>query len=328
MNKIIPKIEARVDDVNNGKFIVEPLDQGFGYTLGNALRRVLLSSIVGAAVTSISIEGVQHEFQTISGVKEDVTDFMLNLRELYVQMDSNVNFAEITIDIKGKGEVTGDSIECPEGVRVVNKNVYLAYITDENARLKVKMTVEKGKGYVLPDKQLNVKKSIGVIPMASVFSPVTKVSYSVDPHRVGQNTNFESLVIDIDTNGTIKAGEALIESCKVLISQFTMIGSYAGDIGAVITTSEADVKSGFDINLETLEFSHRTANCLRKENIQTVAQLCEYSESELMRIKAFGKVSLDEVNLKLVELGFELKADESSRRNKAILNDEFDEVEN
>ena len=321
---IKPKIEIRSNDETCGQFIVEPLEQGMGNTLGNALRRILLNGIQGAAVTSICIHKknpsekecpyIEHEFKTISGVKEDVTDLMLNLRNLYVKMDDNIEQGVITINTTGKGEVTGDRIECPEGIEVVNKDVYLCYVSDEDAEFKVTMTVEKDKGYRLPEKQLenNVPNEIGIIPMASVFSPILKVAYSVDPCRVGQNTNFERLVIDIETNGTIKAGTALKDACEQLIDMFTMIGSCAGELNTgrfLSSDSGDDINSDqvLDRNVETLQFSHRTANCLSRENIKYVKELVAYSESELLKIKSFGKISLDEVKIKLEELGLTLK---------------------
>lgn len=319
MNKVTPRIEVKEDGATYGQFIVEPLQQTFGFTIGNALRRVLLSSIMGSAVTSIQIEGVQHEFQTIPGVKEDVTEFMLNMRNLYVKMtDAGDNQQKVlTIDVKGRGEVTGADIQCPPEVTVVNPDVYLADISDENAEFKVTMTVEKGRGYVLPEKQSNVKRSIGVIPMASIFSPVTKVAYSVDPTRVGHDTNFEKLVIEIHTNGTVRPGEAITEATGILINQFNLIRSYAGDIKDVpVMSSQESLNSNdpkLNARVEELEFSHRTANCLRKENIHYVRELVDYTENELLRVRSFGKKSLDEVIEKLAEMGLGLKVEESSR---------------
>lgn len=315
-----PKIEARFNEDTCGQFIVEPLGQGMGNTLGNALRRILLSGIEGAAVTSICIHKknfsekecpyIEHEFKTIPGVKEDVTDFMLNLRNLFVKMDSSMEFGEIYIKAKGCGDITGERIICPEGIEVVNKDVYLAYVTDEDAEFNVTMTVERGKGYLLPEKQQNVSKQIGIIPMASIFSPILKVAYSVDPCRVGQNTNFERLVLDIETNGSIKAGDALKNACIQLIEMFTLIGNFAGDIEIpIMTAASAEINENSELNrsVETLQFSHRTANCLKKEEVKTLGQLLEYTESELLKIKSFGKICLDEVKLKLVELGYSLK---------------------
>jgi len=319
MNKVTPRIEVKEDDVTYGQFIVEPLQQTFGFTIGNALRRVLMSSIIGSAVTSIQIDGIQHEFQTIPGVKEDVTEFMLNMRNLYVKMaDTRDNQPRIlTIDVKGRGEVTGADIQCPPEVTVVNPDVYLADISDENAEFKVTMTVERGKGYVLPEKQLNVKRSIGVIPMASIFSPIVKVAYSVDPTRVGHDTNFEKLVIEVYTNGTIRPGEAIVEATGILISQFNLIRSYAGDIEDIpIMNSQESINSNdpkLNTHVEHLEFSHRTANCLRKENIHYVRELVDYTENELLRVRSFGKKSLDEVIDKLAEMGLNLKIEESTR---------------
>lgn len=316
---VVPKIEARLEEETCGQFVIAPLEHGMGNTLGNALRRMLLSGIEGAAVTSICIHKknpsdnecpyIEHEFSTIPGVKEDVTDFMLNMRNLFVKMDDDISYGEISINASGEGEITGLSVECPEGISIVNPDVYLAYVTDEDANFKVTMTVEKGKGFVYPNKQTNVKDEIGVIPMASVFSPILKVAYSVDPYRVGQDTNFEKLVLDIETNGTIMASDALKNACIQLIEMFTLIGGCVGEI--VIPQFEAETGDLNDSvrnkSIDSLQFSHRTANCLRKENVKTLGELLDYSEEELLNIKSLGKISLDEIKLKLDELGLSLK---------------------
>ena len=316
----LPKIDARLDEEACGQFVIAPLSHGMGNTLGNALRRMLLSGIEGAAVTSICIHKknpsdnecpyIEHEFNTIPGVKEDVTDFMLNMRNLFIKMDDDISYGEISINASGEGEITGLSIECPEGITVVNPDVYLAYVTDEDANFNVTMTVEKGKGFVYPNKQANVKDEIGIIPMASVFSPILKVAYSVDPYRVGQDTNFEKLVLDIETNGTIKAGDALKNACTQLIEMFTLIGSYAGEMELpqmkIDYSSDSKNDAVRSKSIETLQFSHRTANCLKKENIKTIGELADYSEDDLLKIKSLGKISLDEIKLKLDELGLGL----------------------
>ena len=313
-----PTIEIRSEGDNYGQFIISPLEHGMGNTLGNALRRMLLSGIEGAAVTSICIHKkdpgskecpyIEHEFKTIPGVKEDVTDFMLNLRNLYVKMAPEVENGVVTIEKTGKGEVTGDTIVCPEGIEIVNKDCYLCYVSDEDSLFKVTMTVEKGKGYRMPDKQTNVQDEIGVIPMASVFSPILKVAYSVDPCRVGQNTNFERLVLDIETNGTIKAGASLNNACQQLIDMFVLIGEANGGIISVGGEGK-DKAVNLDFlekSVDVLQFSHRTANCLQREGVKTVKELLSYSEQGLLQIKSFGKISLDEVKLKLDELGLSL----------------------
>ena len=207
MEMVTPRIEILEDGAVYGKFVAEPLEQGFGYTIGNALRRILLSSIPGAAITSIKIDGVLHEFSTIPGVREDTTELILNLRELYVQM--NVDSAEeiepmvVTLDVHGPGEVTGADIQTPAEIEIMNPEVHIATLDDETATLRAEMTVERGKGYVLPERQEKVQQSIGVIPVGAVFTPVRKVSYTVDPTRVGHKTDYDRLVLEVTTNGTV-----------------------------------------------------------------------------------------------------------------------------
>ncbi|MBP5274857.1 MAG: DNA-directed RNA polymerase subunit alpha [Abditibacteriota bacterium] len=308
-----PRIIVKKESDLSGQFVVEPLVHTFGHTIGSALRRVLLSNIEGAAVTSIKIKGVKHEFQTMDGVREDVTEFMLNMRGLYVKMQTppgDNSPRNLTIHIEGSGRVTGADIQCATNdVIVVNPDVYLCEITDEAGSLDVEMTVEKGYGFVLPEKQ-RIRKdgNIGIIPMASVFTPVIKVSYNVEPTRVGHDTHFERLVLNIETNGTVSPGEVLVEGCNILIKQFNLIRSFAGEIGEM-TGYEIPIASDpkLTTKVEDLAFGHRTANCLRRENIQTVAELISYTESDLLKLRSFGKKSLDEVIAKLHDMGLSLK---------------------
>ncbi|MBQ9358804.1 MAG: DNA-directed RNA polymerase subunit alpha [Abditibacteriota bacterium] len=309
-----PRIIVKKESDLSGQFIVEPLVHTFGHTIGSALRRVLLSNIEGAAVTSIRIDGIKHEFQTMDGVREDVTEFMLNMRGLYVKMltPAGDNSPRILrIHIEGSGVVTGADIKCATNdVIIVNPDLYLCEITDEAGSLDVEMTVEKGYGFVLPERQrIHKDGNIGIIPMASVFTPVIKVSYDVEPTRVGHDTHFERLVLNIETNGTVTPGEVLIEACNILIKQFNLIRSFAGDLSELGAGIEMTAGGDYKLStrIEDLAFGHRTANCLRRENIQTVAELIAYSESDLLKLRSFGKKSLDEVKAKLDEMGLSLK---------------------
>lgn len=315
MEMVTPRIEILEDGATYGKFVAEPLEQGFGYTVGNALRRVLLSSIPGAAVTSIKIDGVLHEFSTIPGVKEDTTELILNLRELYVQMDvdgaEEIEPRTIRLDVHGPGEVTGADIQTPPEVMIVNPELHIATLNDETAALRAEMTVERGKGYVLPERQEKVKQSIGVIPVGAVFTPVRKVSYTVDPTRVGHKTDYDRLVIEIITNGTIMPSDALSEAAKIIDRQLRLFFDFARK------PKGAGLDYGFgmpgalpgppDARIEELDFSVRTYNCLKKANVLTMGELVQLTEADLMNIRNFGKKSLNEVKDKLESLNLALR---------------------
>ncbi len=316
MEMVTPRIEILEDGEVYGKFAVEPLEQGFGYTIGNALRRVLLAAIPGAAITSLKIDGVLHQFSTIPGVKEDTTELMLNLRELYVQMEpTNAEETEpmvVRIDVHGPGDVTGADIQTPPEIRIVNPEVHIATLNDETAHLSAEMTVERGKGYVLPESQENVKQSIGVIPVGAVFTPVRKVSYTVDPCRVGHKTNFDRLVLEVTTNGTIMPSDAVSLAAKILDRQFRLFFDFARKpkgLGAEFGEPGAGAAPGPpDARIEELDFSVRTYNCLKKANVLTIGELVTLSEADLMNIRNFGKKSLNEVKEKLASLNLSLKA--------------------
>ena len=316
MEMVTPRIEILEDGDIYGKFAVEPLEQGFGYTIGNALRRVLLSAIPGAAVTSLKIDGVLHQFSTIPGVKEDTTELMLNLRELYVEMDpSSTEDTEprvIRIDVHGPGDVTGADIQTPPEIRIVNPEIHLATLNDETAHLVAELTVERGKGYVLPENQESVKQSIGVIPVGAVFTPVRKVSYTVDPCRVGHKTNFDRMVLEVTTNGTVMPSDAVSLAAKILDRQFKLFFDFARKpkgFGAEFGEPGSGAMPGPpDARIEELDFSVRTYNCLKKANVLTIGELVTLSEADLMNIRNFGKKSLNEVKDKLASLNLALKA--------------------
>lgn len=317
MEMATPRIEILEDGATYGKFVAEPLEQGFGYTMGNALRRVLLSSIPGAAITSIKIDGVLHEFSTIPGVKEDTTELILNLRELFVKMEvdgGDTDPRTIRIDVHGPGEVTGADIQCPPEVEIVNPEVHIATLNDETAHLSAEMTVERGKGYVLPEKQDKVKQTIGVIPIGAVYTPVRKVSYTVDPTRVGHKSDYDRLVIEVTTNGTVMPSDAVSEASKILDRHLRLFFDFArapkaggmeyGEAGLGAAPGPPDAR------IEELDFSVRTYNCLKKANVLTIRELVQLSEGDLMNIRNFGKKSLNEVKDKLESLGLALKAGE------------------
>ena len=240
MDLTLPNIQKLDSDANYGKFIVEPLERGYGVTLGNSLRRVLLSSIPGAAITYVKIDKVLHEFSTIPGVKEDTTELLLNLKDVFVKVHSNGSGERhepvtITIDRKGEGVVTGADVHCPAEVEVVNPEAYIATISDEDAHLFVEMTIETNKGYVLPDRQeRRSQMGIGVIPMGAAFTPVRKVNYTVEATRQGSNTNLERLILEVWTNGTITPESAISEAATILSQYFGMFANFRAGTGGLI----------------------------------------------------------------------------------------------
>ena len=319
-----PSIQTLESSGNFGKFVVEPLERGYGVTLGNSLRRVLLSSIPGAAITSVKIDKVLHEFSTIPGIKEDTTELLLNLKDLYVRVAKN-GAAETTvpaeprivrIDVKGSKDgarVTGADVQCPEDVEVVNPEVYLATISDEDASLAMEMTVEVNKGYVLPDRlERRSQMGIGTIPMGAAFTPIRKVNYIVEPTRIQSNTNVERLILEVWTNGTIAPEYAIAEASKILTHYFSMFTTFQPGSGDLVLTggqpgSAGEIENIPSVRIEELDFSVRTYNCLKKANILTIAELIQYTEADLMQIRNFGRKSLTEVREKLVELNLSLK---------------------
>ncbi len=317
-----PRIETLEHNETYGKFIVEPLERGFGATLANPLRRVLLSSLTGAAVTSVRIDGVLHEFATIPGLREDSTELLLNLKDLAIKVERNGASPAISeepdvwtlrIDKRGEGEVTGADVECPGDVEIVNPEIHLATMSDDNASLAVEMTVELGKGYVLPDRHERYKGQIGVIPIGSAFSPVRKVNFAIEQTRVGSRSDYERLILEIWTTGTIAPGEALSQAARLLSHYVQLFFDVSSESVApalgdypTMTARPAGGPAAPDVRIEELDFSVRTYNCLKKANIQTVADLTQTSEEELMNIRNFGRKSLVEVQDKLAQLGLGL----------------------
>lgn len=317
LETVTPRIETLEQTSTFGKFVVEPLEPGYGVTLGNSLRRVLLSSIPGAAVTSVRIEGVQHEFQTIPGLKEDATELLLNLKELFVTVhdgDSAGGLDDtprtIHIDARGAGRVTGADVICPEDVEIANPDAYIATLSEETARLYMEMKIERGRGYVLPEKSVNRTEIIGDIPIPAAFSPVRKVNYQVDPTRVGNRTDYERLVIEITTNGTVNPSDALGQAAQTLSEYFLRFVEFPGGGARILLPQANSYATGTgapDARIEELDFSVRTYNCLKKANILTVGELTQISEVDLMNIRNFGKKSLTEVKEKLSSMGLALK---------------------
>jgi DNA-directed RNA polymerase subunit alpha len=315
MEQITPRIETVVENDTYGKFVMEPLEEGFGITLGNALRRILLASITGAAITSVKIDGVLHEFSTIPGVKEDTTELLLNLKDLHVKVlrdgAAKIEPKTIWVDVQGAGEVTGADVRTPSDVEVVNPEVHIATISDESARLSIEMTVEMGRGYVLPENQEKVKSTIGVIPLGSAFTPVTRANFIVEPTRVAHKTDYERLVLEVRTNGSISPSDAVCEAARILDRLVRLVVDFQGGGFAEYEEeeqfgAESELRAP-DARIEELDFSVRTYNCLKKANILSIGELVQHSEQDLMNIRNFGKKSLTEVKDKLAQLGLALK---------------------
>src|ERR1700751_813072 len=304
----VPRISSEAVDDNRGSFTIEPLDRGFGYTFGNSLRRVLLSSLAGAAVTSVRIEGGAHEFSTIRGVKEDVTDIVLNLKGVVCRMQPDATEVEAPLVVTGPGEITAKDIDLPPGVEILNPDAHIATL-EKKTKLEVYLTIGRGRGYRPAEENKSPDQPIGVIPIDSIFSPVRRVAYNVEQARLGQRTDYDKLTLDIETDGSIYPHAALREAAEILISQLAIFT----DAERVVELREAGAPGALepgvggagvpsrppnamdDILIEELELGVRSHNCLKRAGIQTVGDLVSKSESELAAIPNFGKKSIDEV---------------------------------
>ncbi len=301
-----PQIEEEVVSELRSRFVVEPLEPGFGYTLGNTLRRTLLSRIPGAAITSVRIEGVQHEFSTIPGVVEDVVDIILNLKGIVLRFEVEEP-QTLYLSARGKANVTAGDLKVPAGVEVVNADHHLASLSS-SGKLEVEMVCERGVGYRTADEN-NKGEGIGIIPIDAIFSPVRKVAYKVESTQVGQMTNFDKLVIDIHTDGSVAPSEAVSSAGKTLnelLELFANLGEGIGlELGDVVTTES--LSPDLELPVEALDLSERPRNCLRRAQIQTVGELVEQNADALLNITNFGQKSLDEVTAKLDDLGLSLR---------------------
>ncbi len=318
----IPRITSESVEQNRGTFTIEPLDRGFGYTFGNSLRRVLLSSLAGAAVTSVRIEGVAHEFSTIQGVKEDVTDIVLNLKGVVCRMHSDASEVEAPLVVTGPGDITAKDIDLPAGVEILNPDLHIATL-EKKTKLELYMTIGRGRGYRPAEENKTADQPIGVIPIDSIFSPVRRVAYAVEQARVGQKTDFDKLTLDIETDGSIDPQAALREAAELLISQLAIFtdadriqelraapGGQLDGHGLAVGGSQAALQGEeWGILIEELELGVRSYNCLKRAGIQTVGDLISKSEAELNAIPNFGKKSIDEVIETLHARGLNLRQD-------------------
>jgi DNA-directed RNA polymerase subunit alpha len=295
-------IEVRERRDNYAKFVIEPLERGFGITLGNALRRVLLSSIPGAAVTYMKIDGVLHEFSTNPGMVEDTIALMLNLKGQPVKLNSDEPKV-LTLAVSGAREVTAGDIVPDADVEVLEPNYRLATLSSKDAKLTMEIGVEKGRGYVMADRQRNVEHMIGLIPLDSIFSPIRKVNFTVDDTRVGQSVDFDRLTVEVETNGSITPDEALSTAATIMQEQLDLFVSFTNRAEPL---PEAPPNE-WDIPVETLNLSVRSFNCLKRAGISKVSELLDLTEDEIMKMRNFGKKSLDEIKLVLSERGLALR---------------------
>jgi DNA-directed RNA polymerase subunit alpha len=321
----VPRITSEKVDDRRGTFTIEPLDKGFGYTFGNGLRRVLLSSLGGAAVTSVRIEGVAHEFSSVPGVKEDVTDIVLNLKDLVVRMHTDADEVEAPLVATGPGEVKAKDIDLPSGVEILNPDAPIATL-EKKTKLEVYLTIGRGRGYAPAEENKSDDQPIGVIPIDSIFSPIRRASYSVAAARVGQRTDFDKLTLDLETDGSIEPAAALREASEILIKTLAIftdaerveeltarepVALPAGGDG--LTSSAGDgvaASNGLDeILIEELELGVRSYNCLKRAGVQTVGDLVRKTRTELNAIPNFGSKSIEEVIETLHSRGLDLQQD-------------------
>ena len=294
------------DDSNYAKFVCEPLERGYGVTIGNSLRRILLSSLPGSAITSVKIDGVVHEFSTIPNVVEDVPEIVINLKNVRLKTFDNEE-KMIRIDFKGEGEVTAADIITDSSVEILNPDLHIATVS-EGGHLKMEMTVEKGRGYNSAAKNKKPNQDISVLPIDSIYTPVKKVNYSVENTRVGQMVDFDKLIIEVWTDGSLKADEALSLAAKVMTGHleiFIDLSEATKNTQVMVEKEESKKEKVLEMSIEELELSVRSYNCLKRANISTVEDLIRKSETEMMKVRNLGKKSFDEVTAKLHSLGLD-----------------------
>jgi DNA-directed RNA polymerase subunit alpha len=311
----IPKIVHEEVDEHRGVFVIEPLDRGFGHTFGNSLRRVLLSSLEGAAVTSVKVEGTAHEFTTLPGIREDVTDIVLNLKNLVARLHGDSPEVEVHIAKKGAGTVTAGDIEAPAELEILNPELEIANLS-ERGRLEMTLTIGRGRGYSPAEMNRGPQHTIGVIPIDSIFSPVRRVSYQVESARVGQRTDYDKLTLDITTDGSVEPKDALAEAAEILMHQLAIFTDMdAMDVARPSAEPGPDNRDRADAHpmenfpIEELELGVRSYNCLKRVGIETIGDLVMKTENELAAIPNFGKKSIEEVKETLAQHGLNLRGD-------------------
>ncbi len=309
-----PRIEIAemAQDGTYGRFVVEPLERGYGTTLGNSLRRILLSSLPGSAVSNVKIDGVLHEFSVIPGVKEDVTEIILNLKCLAIKNTSEGNESKVAyIDVEGEGEVTAKDIKADSDIEILNPDLYIATLSGgANSKLYMEITISKGRGYVGADKNKKEDQPIGMLPVDSIFTPVTRVNFLVENTRVGQITDYDKLTLEVWTNGTIAPDEAVSYGAKLLnehLALFIDLSDNAKNTEILVEKEEGKKEKVLEMSIEELDLSVRSYNCLKRAGINTVEDLACKTEEEMMKVRNLGKKSLEEVLNKLAELGLSLR---------------------
>ena len=303
------------EDKRYGKFVVEPLERGYGTTLGNSLRRIMLSSLPGSAVSQVKIDGVLHEFSVIPGVKEDVTEIILNLKGLAIKNTSEGNEPKIAyIDVEGEGEVKGSDIKCDSDIEILNPELHIATLSGgAGSKLYMEITINKGRGYVGADKNKKDDQPIGMLPVDSIFTPVTRVNFLVENTRVGQITDYDKLTLDVHTNGTLEPDEAVSLAAKVLsehLNLFIDLSENAKTAEVMIEKEDNAKEKVLEMNIDELELSVRSYNCLKRAGINTVEELTNRTPEDMMKVRNLGRKSLEEVLAKLKELGLQLNQGE------------------
>ena len=311
-----PNIEVAEisDDKKYGRFVVEPLERGYGITLGNSLRRIMLSSLPGAAVSQVKIEGVLHEFSSIEGVKEDVTEIIMNIKSLAIRNNSDTNEPKSAyIEFEGEGVVKASDIQVDQDIEILNPDVTIATLNGKNAKLYIELTITKGRGYVSADKNKNDDLPIGVIAVDSIYTPVERVNVTVENTRVGQITDFDKLTLDVYTNGTLVPDEAVSLAAKVLsehLSLFIDLSENAKTAEVMVEKEEDEKEKVLEMSIDELELSVRSYNCLKRAGINTVEELTNKTSEDMMKVRNLGRKSLEEVLAKLKELGLQLNPNE------------------
>lgn len=300
-----PNIHKVEETDNYGKFVVEPLERGYGTTLGNSLRRVMLASLPGAAITSIDIDGVLHEFSTVEGVTEDVTQIVLNLKKVALKIESE-DAKNLELDVKGPAEVTAADIQAYGDVTILNPDLHIATVAD-GAELHMRMTADTGRGYNSADvNKARMDLAIGVLPIDSIYTPIERVNYTVENTRVGQSNDYDKLTLDVWTDGSLTPTEAISLAAKILTSHLTMfvnLTQEAQDAQVMVEREETHQEKVLDKTIEELDLSVRSYNCLKRADIQTVKDLTERTEADMMKVRNLGQKSLEEIKLKLADLG-------------------------
>ena len=314
-NKPNIEIAELSEDKRYGKFVVEPLERGYGTTLGNSLRRIMLSSLPGAAVSQVKIEGVLHEFSSIPGVKEDVTENIMNIKSLAIKNTSETNEAKTAyIEFEGEGVVTAADIQVDSDIEIMNPDLVIAHLNGgADSKLSMELTITKGRGYVSADKNKNDELPIGVIAIDSIYTPVERVNLTVQNTRVGQITDYDKLTLDVHTNGTLDPDEAVSLAAKVLsahLSLFIDLSENAKTAEVMVEHDDNEKEKVLEMNIDELELSVRSYHCLKRAGINTVEELCNRTPEDMMKVRNLGRKSLEEVLAKLKELGLELNPSE------------------